>query len=97
MEFEWDARKARTNAAKHGVMFETAITAFDDPFALVAPDAAHSTATEPRWWLIGEADTGVVVVVFTVRQPNDVRRIISARRASREERRRYDEGKGVPL
>ena len=97
MEFEWDARKARTNAAKHGVTFEAAITAFDDPFALLAPDAEHSTDTEARWWLIGEADTGVVVVVFTVRQPNDVRRIISARRANRKERRRYGEGKGVPV
>jgi uncharacterized DUF497 family protein len=97
VEFGWDARKARTNAAKHGVTFEAAITAFDDPFALVALDAAHSTAAEERRWLIGEADRGVVVVVFTVRQPNDVHRIISARPASRKERRRYDESKGVPF
>jgi uncharacterized protein len=38
MRFEWDARKARSNVAKHGVSFELAITAFDDPFALVAAD-----------------------------------------------------------
>lgn len=49
MEFGWDARKAKTNAAKHGVEFEAAITAFDDPFALIASDPAHSTASEDRW------------------------------------------------
>ncbi len=69
MRFEWDDRKAATNLAKHGIAFEVAITAFDDPFALVAPDPAHSTATEQRQWLIGEADAGVLVVIFAVRAP----------------------------
>lgn len=67
VQFEWDGRKARSNVAKHGVSFELAITAFDDPFALVAPDDPHSTPGEPREWLIGESDRGVVVVVFTRR------------------------------
>lgn len=97
MQFEWDERKAATNATKHGVTFQMAITAFDDPFALVALDEGHSTEREQRWWLSGEADSGVLVVVFTLRQPNDVRRIVGARRANRRERRRYDESKGVPV
>jgi uncharacterized DUF497 family protein len=97
MRFDWDPKKAAANQAKHGVGFEEAITAFDDPFALVAPDETHSTADEERRWLIGEADGGVLVVVFTVRPPGDVYRLISARRASRKERTRYEASKGIPL
>ncbi len=98
MRFDWDSRKAASNFEKHGVAFEEAITAFDDPFAMVAPDLAHSTPEEQRRWLIGEADGGhLVVVVFTIRQPRDVHRLISARRANRRERRRYEEAKRVPV
>ena len=86
-----------SNLAKHRVSFEEAITAFDDPFALVAPDTSHSTATEERRWLIGESDIGVLVVVFTVRLPGDVHRLISARRANRKERTRYEDAKAVPV
>ena len=96
MRFEWDDRKAGSNLLKHGVGFEDAITAFDDPFALIAPDSKHS-ATEERRWLIGESDVGTVVVVFTVRQPGQVCRLITARRASRKEKSLYDEAKRVPL
>jgi uncharacterized DUF497 family protein len=98
VEFEWDSRKATSNVAKHGVAFEEAITAFDDPFALTAPDLAHSTSREERTWLIGKADSGnVVVVIFTIRRLGEVRRLISARHASRTERRRYEEAKGISL
>jgi len=97
MRFEWDERKAASNRDKHRVSFEDAITAFDDPLALMAADSAHSTPTEDRRWLIGEADAGVLVVVFTVRMPGKVHRIISARRASRKERKRYEESKRISL
>lgn len=97
MQFEWDAGKARRNLHKHGIAFDQAITAFDDPFALIAPDDKHSGTGEIREWLIGESDDGVVVVVFTKRQAGQVYRIISARRASRRERRRYEEFKRVSL
>ncbi len=98
MRFDWDEGKAASNLAKHSVAFEEAITAFDDPFAFVAPDPAHSAPTEERRWLIGEADDGhVIVVVFTIRQPGEVHRLISARRASRKERKRYEEAKAVPV
>jgi hypothetical protein len=43
-----------------------ATTAFDDPWALRAPDPKHSTPEEGRTWLIGEGDVGVLVVVFTI-------------------------------
>ncbi len=97
MRFEWDQRKAAGNLAKHGIAFDMAITAFDDPFALIASDPSDSTAAEQRRWLIGEADSGVLVVVFTIRATGDVYRIISARRANRKERRRYEQSKGIPV
>lgn len=96
MRFDWDAGKATSNRRKHGVAFDEAITAFDDPYALLAPDPIHSTPREQRTWLIGEGDSGVLVVVFTIRE-GEVVRIISARRANRRERRRYEESKGLPV
>jgi uncharacterized DUF497 family protein len=97
VRFEWEDAKATANRAKHGVTFEEAVTAFDDPFALVAPDPGHSTPTEERRWLIGEADTGVLVVVFTIRGAGDVYRVISARRANRKERKGYEQSKAIPF
>lgn len=97
VRFQWDPRKARSNVAKHGVSFDVAITAFDDPFALVAPDDAHSTPEEPREWLIGQSDRGVLVVVFTKRASGEVYRIISARRASRQERQQYEDTRDFPI
>lgn len=97
MRFDWDQAKAALNLAKHKIRFEKAITAFDDPFAWIAPDPKHSTAQEAREWLIGEADIGVLVVVFTRREPGNVYRIISARRANRKEQKNYGEIKRVPV
>ena len=90
-------RKAAANRLKHGIAFEEAITAFDDPNVLRAPDPAHSTPAEERHWLIGESDVSVLVVVFTVREPGDVVRLISARPASRKERKRYEENRRVSI
>ena len=67
MKFEWDSKKASSNKKKHGISFGDAITAFDDPYALIAPDRKHSTEEEIREWLIGETDNGVLVVIFTRR------------------------------
>lgn len=96
MYFEWDDTKATKNAKKHGVTFKQAITAFDDPFALVTLDVKHSTF-EKREWLIGESDVGVLVVVFTVRQPGNIYRVITARKAKRKERKRYEEIKRLSI
>ena len=96
MRFEWDESKASKNAAKHGVSFEVAITAFDDPFALITLDVKHSSS-EKREWLLGRSDAGILVVVFTIRQPGNRYRIVSARKAKRKERNRYEEIKRFSL
>ena len=97
MRFEWDSKKASSNERKHGISFNDAITAFDDPYALIAPDGKHSTESEIREWLIGEADNGVLVIIFTRRLEGRVYRLISARRANRKEKALYEEFKRVPV
>jgi uncharacterized protein (DUF4415 family) len=61
VKFDWDRAKAESNLKKHGISFMLAITVFDDPHALIAPDPRHSKA-EAREWIIGESDRGVLVV-----------------------------------
>lgn len=95
MDFSWDPGKESANQRKHGITFKLAITAFDDPFALIASDSKHSSRSEIREWLIGESDKEVLVVIFTKRVRGRVYRIISARRANRRERKRYEEYKRI--
>ena len=97
MKFDWDSNKNSQNLKKHQIPFELAITVFDDPFALVTLDKKHSTQSEKREWIIGKSDEGVLVVIFTIRQPGNVYRIISARPANRYERKQYEESKELPL
>jgi uncharacterized DUF497 family protein len=90
--FDWDARKAASNAAKHGVSFDEAVTVFLDQDALDGPDLEHS-ASEARFRRLGRsADGPVLMIAYTQRRSGDVEtiRIISARRASRRERAAYD-------
>lgn len=88
MDFEWDAAKADSNQKKHGVSFEEASTAFGDPLSLTIPDPDHSQE-EDRFVLMGETyQRRLVVVVFTER--GDRLRLISARLATRRERRTYE-------
>jgi uncharacterized DUF497 family protein len=94
--FEWDPKKAASNLAKHKISFAQAIRAFDDPFALIAPDEEHSQEEE-REWIIGEADPGVLVVIFTRREAKEILRIISARKANQKEKAIYEAFKGFPL
>jgi uncharacterized DUF497 family protein len=89
--FEWDPRKAEANAAKHGVSFDDAVTAFLDPNGLDGPDLRHSEA-EMRYLRLGRAADGrVLMVAYTLRRSGDAEtiRLISARRASRRERAAY--------
>jgi len=87
MRFEWDPDKARRNLAKHGVSFEEAATAFWDPLSLTVPDEDHSDH-EARFVLLGVTSSlRLVTVVHTVRGGS--LRIISARLATRRERRAY--------
>ena len=91
LNFEWDENKARLNLVKHGINFEEASTVFGDPLSLTVPDPDHSQREE-RSIIIGiSRGRNFLVVVHTERGDNI--RIISARRASRQERKSYEEGK----
>ena len=92
--FEWDEEKAGRNALKHGITFEMAAFAFDDPYALITEDHKHSVH-ERRQWLIGDSGEKVLVVVFTIRPPEGNIRIVSARRANHRERGIYEESKRI--
>jgi uncharacterized DUF497 family protein len=87
-EFEWDDAKAAANLAKHGVSFEQARDAFDDPFAIDFVDDREDYG-ELRLILIGMVENRLLVVAHTMR--NDKVRIISAREVEPHERRRYHE------
>jgi uncharacterized DUF497 family protein len=87
MRFEWDPEKARRNLAKHGVSFEDAATAFGDPLSITRFDPDHSD-DEDRFLLLGATHIGQLVVVAHTDRGDRVR-IISARMATRRERRTY--------
>ena len=90
LEFEWDEDKAKGNLKKHGVSFEEASSIFGDPLALTIPDPLHSEE-EDRFVTLGESHRRrLLVVCFTDRE--DRIRIISARPATRRERKNYEEG-----
>lgn len=89
--FEWDAEKAESNRCKHRVSFDEASTVFGDPLALLMPDPDHSVG-EQRYVLLGLSNRRkLLVVAHAERSPRT--RLISARPATRKERRLYEEGK----
>jgi uncharacterized protein len=93
--FEWDPTKAANNLRKHGVSFQTAARVFTDPYALVELDRLENG--EERWQTLGVVEgLLMLMVVHTVREQDaiEVIRIISARRADRRERKRYEEENG---
>ena len=87
--FSWDPAKAAANLAKHGVAFEEALTVFGDPLAWVFPDDAHS-AEERRHLMIG-ASTERRLLVLSFTERGGAIRIISARPANPQERRKHEE------
>ena len=91
-KFEWDVRKAIANKRKHNVSFESAATIFLDPLALSIFDSQHSDFEE-RWITMGVAgNKDILVVVPTYEDINNdavAIRIISARRATKKERKDY--------
>jgi len=90
MQFEWDSRKAEYNILKHGISFEEATTAFGDPLSLTRFDPDHST-DEDRFLVLGATQRGRLVVVSHTHRGGKIR-LISARLASRRERRTYAGG-----
>ena len=89
LTFEWDSRKARSNLSKHGISFEEASTIFGNSLSLTIPDPDHSI-TERRYVTMGRAFNGKLLVVVHTDRGNNIR-MISARRASRRERRFYEQ------
>jgi len=89
MRFEWDPKKARSNLRKHKVSFEEAATALKDPMAATGCDPDHSVGEE-RFITFGVSERGRLLVVAHTEE-NDILRIISARVASKGERKIYEE------
>jgi uncharacterized protein len=82
-EFEWDEAKAEANLDKHGIDFKDAVTVFEGPVL----ETSSVRRGERRSKVIGRLRDDIVVVVYTVR--SERRRIISARKASKDEREAY--------
>ena len=89
MEFQWDPRKAAANKANHGVSFQEAVTVFNDALAVTYPNPDHSE-DEQRALTFGVSARGRLLVVVHVERGYALR-IVSARRATRGERRIYEE------
>jgi len=87
--FAWDAPKARENFRKHGVSFEEAVTVFADENGRLKHDPDHSQ-DEDRFILLGfSASLRLLVVCHSYREDDELIRIISARKATRNERKQY--------
>jgi uncharacterized protein len=90
MDFEWDDTKAESNERKHGVSFGEAVTVFADPLSLTGYDPGHSD-DEDRFITMGTSAAGRLLVLSHTDRGDKVR-LISAREASRRERRDYEDG-----
>jgi uncharacterized DUF497 family protein len=92
IRFEWDPSKEAANLKKHKIDFETAMAVFDDPFAITKHDRIEDG--EYRWQTLGiTGDLIILMVAHTWKEDEDgteVVRIISARKADRKERKRYE-------
>ncbi len=97
MKFEWDRNKEKINIQRHGITFEQASYVFADPFALNKYDDEHSE-DEDRWILLGKSlNETVLVVIHTFKDIGGTEfvKIISARKATKRERKAYN--KRCPL
>jgi len=88
VRFTWDPKKAALNLRKHGVSFKEAATVFADPLAAMLQDAMDAQ----RSILVGQSEKGRVLIAVFIETSEDLIRIISARRATSHERKRYEEG-----
>lgn len=92
MRFEWDSHKEKINIEKHGVSFDQASYVFADPFALDIFDTRHSDE-EDRWIILGKSLNETLLLVVHTFKNEDVElvRIISARKATKSERKSYNQ------
>jgi uncharacterized DUF497 family protein len=88
MIFEWDEEKNKANVKKHGIDFETAAHVFKDKNRIEYYDIEHSVF-EDRYITIGEIDEVLIVILVVYTERSDAIRIISARKATKQERRAY--------
>jgi uncharacterized DUF497 family protein len=86
VRFVWDPRKAAINVRKHGVPFDEAATAFDDELGAYYPDSLH----DDRFILIGYSRRQRLLYAVHAEVTRDAIRIISARKATRDEKARYE-------
>ena len=92
LRFEWEEPKNKLNRKKHGIWFEEAQSVFDDPLGRVFYDQDHSD-DESRFVMIGmNAMKRLLVVVHCYKKKDSVIRIISARKATKQETKFYEEG-----
>jgi uncharacterized protein len=91
LTFEWSRRKASSNLRRHGVGFEEAMTVFNNPLTAIFDDQDHSTDEERREIAIGHSARDCLLVVSFLERMPEVVRIISARPATKKERRNYEE------
>lgn len=90
MKFEWDDKKAKVNIDKHGISFEEASTVFYDEEALLRGDPDHSD-DEDRFVLLGMSEmANVLIVCHCYRESDEIIRIISARKATKNETKQYN-------
>ena len=89
MEWHWDERKAKANKIKHGVSFEVAVLVFNDPLQFTF---TNDHPDGDRWETYGRVSVATLMVVHTLYDDNSGGRIISARLATRWERKAYEEG-----
>jgi len=89
LTFEWDEEKAKRNVSKHGITFEEGKTIFNDPFAVTIGDPDISEG-ETRYLDIGLSYRGRIMVVWYTEREHKIR-IIGCRKATRSERRNYEE------
>lgn len=90
MDFAWDVRKGAGNLGKHGVSFDEAATVFFDPLSATGADPDHSLE-EQRFVTFGMSTSNRLLVVAHTQQGETIR-IISARGATKAERKLYEEG-----
>ena len=90
LQFEWYPDKATSNEKKHGVSFQEAATVFGDPLSLTFFDPDHSI-DENRYITIGTSARGQLIIVSHADRDDRIR-IISARKATRRERKIYENG-----
>jgi len=89
LDFEWDKKKDKANIKKHGISFEEARTAFYDESAIQFFDPEHSE-DEDRFLLLGSSfNLKTLVVCHCFREEETIIRIISARKADKDEEQYY--------